>query len=262
MIKKMSSMMLLCFCGTMLIASMLCGQDDDTENRVAVGTRALPLEEHIAQQETRAQLSSLNIQENGQPAEEAIATSQEGSDDDHAPQMLKMEDSERIVQHDIFFTSHEGAFHRVFSVGICGDRVELEDGSIWSVYSGDTYKTLNWIPSDVIVITPNHSWFSSYNFRLTNQNTGVSVESNLTLGPIYNAPFTHWIVSIDYYNHMVYLEDGTIWKMSYFDDYIFRKWVINDTVIIGINDGWLSSSRPNILINVNMLNYAQGIVAY
>lgn len=251
MIKKISSMVLLCFCGAMLISSMLCGHDD-ADDRVPVGIRALSVAEHAAQQEIRAKLSSLNIQEDGQPAEETIATANKESG---------IDDSERVTQHDMFYTSHPGAFHRPYSIGIFGDTVEFDDGSVWSVPSRDAYKTLNWLPCDLIVVTPNRSWFSNYGFRLTNQNTGVSVEVDLTLGPIYNAPFTHWITGIDYYNNVVYIEDGSRWNMSYFDGNIVGKWVVNDTVIIGINDGWLSSSKPNILINVNMLNYATGVVA-
>lgn len=252
MINRMSSTMLIYVCGALMTASALFGQDAE-ENRVPVGTRPLSVSEHIAQQETRAKLSIQNIQEDGQPGEIAKTLQGEANQSDS---------EERVTNHAMFYTSHPGAFHRAVNISVFGDSIEFEDGSIWTVYSGDAYKTLNWLPSDLIVITPNHAWFSVYNFRLTNQNTGVSVETNLTLGPIYNAPFTHWITAIDYYNDVVYLEDGTIWNMSYFDDSIVRKWVVNDTVIIGINDSWLSSSRPNILINVNMLNYATGIVAY
>ena len=99
-------------------------------------------------------------------------------------------------------------------------------------------------------------------FRLTNQNTGESVAANLYLGPIYNGPYTHWITAIDYYNNTVFLEDGSMWSMSSFDDGVVNKWFENHTVIIGVNDGWFSSSRPNILINVNNSNYAAGVASY
>lgn len=248
MLKKMSSLGMLCLCGAVLSTSFLCAQENDVDDRVFVGARTVSIEEHVAQQDDRTK-SSLNMQEDNLPDVVQVAAA-EGS-----------EESERVTQHDMFYTSHAGAFHRAYSVGIYGDPIELEDGSVWSVYSRDAYKTLNWLPSDLIVITPNRSWFSTYGYRLTNQYTGVSVEANLTLGPIYNAPCTHWIVGVDYYTNVVYLEDGTVWNMSYFSESTVRKWVVNDTVIIGINDGWLSSSNPNILINVNMLNHAAGIVA-
>lgn len=265
MIQKMSSTVLMYVCGAVLTASALFGQETSEKEHVPVGTRSLSLAEHVAQQEIRAKMSALNIQEDGQPAEEKMIK-QEGQEEEAKPSTstskAKAESTERVTNHSMFYTSHPGAFHRPHYISVFGDSVEFEDGSIWSVHPSDSYKTLNWLPNDLIVVTPNHSWFSSYIFRLTNQNTGVSVEANLTLGPIYDAPYTHWIVAIDYYYDVVYLEDGTVWNMSYFDDNIVRKWVVNDTVIIGINDSWMSSTRPNILINVNMLNYATGIVAY
>lgn len=156
-----------------------------------------------------------------------------------------------------YYTSHNGAFHNPYFVSIFGDQVELEDGSIWTVAGGDTYKTLNWYTSDLIVITPNHEWFSSYMFRMHNQNTNISVKCNLLLGPIYNGLFTHWIIAINYYTQEIWLEDGSIWQVTGLDSSTFSKWLANDTMIIGVNDGFLSSSKPNILINVNTLTYVR-----
>lgn len=248
MLKKMSSIVMLCFCGAVLTSSMLCGQNSDKGTHVIVGSRALSTTESAAP--------------NTDSAEKSALIAEEKSGKDHVDQNSQAEATERVTQHDMFYTSHPGAFHSCYSVGIFGDTIEFEDGSVWTIYPRDAYKTLNWLASDLVVVTPNRSWFSTYNFRLTNQNTGESVESNLTLGPLYNGPFTHWIVAIDYYNNVVCLEDGTIWNMSGFDDSAIKKWIVNDTVIIGINDGWLSYNKPNILINVNMLNYARCIVGY
>jgi hypothetical protein len=149
-----------------------------------------------------------------------------------------------------YWTSHSGAFHRAVGIGMSGDTVELEDGSVWSVYSGHRYKTLDWLSSDTILITQNNAWFSSYKYRLVNQNTGASVEVDLTLAPIYNGPYTHWIVAIDYLGRYVWLEDGSRWHISSEDAYAMSKWLINDTVIIGINDAFWSKFTPNVLINV------------
>lgn len=255
MIKRFSSLVLTCMCSGLVVASTLFGEESNEKNHVPVGSRVVSLQEQVAQQENRAKLSSMNLHDDEpvaiQPLSQVKVTAEDTTSSD-----------ERVTNHSMFYTSHPGAFHRPYYISAFGDTIEFEDGSIWMVYSGDAYKLMNWLPNDPIVITSNHSWFSSYNFRLTNQNTGASVEANLTLGPIYNGLYTHWIVAIDYYYDIVYLEDGTVWNMSYLDDSIVRKWVVNDTVIIGINDSWLSSSKPNILINVNMLNYATGIVAY
>ena len=79
---------------------------------------------------------------------------------------------------------------------------------------------------------------------------------------MYNSVYTHWIVAIDYYRNIVFLEDGSVWNMSSLDAGVIDQWVINDVVMIGVNTGWLSSYNPNILINVNMLNYAAGASSY
>ena len=120
-------------------------------------------------------------------------------------------------------------------------------------------------PTDLVVITPNHGWFSAYDFRLTNQNTGDSILVNLVLGPIapmYGSIYTHWIIALDYYNNIVYLEDGSLWRMSSFDSHTVNEWIAGDIMIIGVNDGWFSSFSPNILINVAMLNYAVGAATF
>lgn len=257
MINKFSSLILMC--GLVVVSALSAGHEVDGKGRVPVGARPMALSEHVAQQETRAKLFALEMEEAGQSEAQVVTQELQGVVGEESN---LGDGEERVTNHAMFYTSHPGAFHRANFISIFGDSIEFEDGSIWMVYNGDAYKTLNWLPTDLIVVTPNHSWFSAYNFRLTNQNTGASVEANLTLGPIYNGPHTHWIVAIDYYYDVVYLEDGTVWNMSYMDDSIVRKWLVNDTVIIGINDGWFSSSKPNILINVNMLNYATGIVAY
>ena len=154
----------------------------------------------------------------------------------------------------VFFTSHPGAFH---SPVLIGDTVKLEDGSIWSISPDDSYKTLNWLATDAIVITKNSGWFTSYKFRLSNQNTGIAVEANLQLflTPYYHSIYNHRIVSIDDVLEMIWLEDGSVWSIASAD--YSTQWQILDTIIIGINDGRLSKNNPNILINANLLQTAR-----
>lgn len=157
----------------------------------------------------------------------------------------------------LYFTTHPGAFHQPLLVSVFGDSCELEDGSVWSISASDSYKTLNWLVSDVILVMPNHSWFSIYNYKLVNQNTGVAVEANLTLflNPMYHSAYNHRIVAIDDVLQMIWLEDGSVWSIAAVD--YSTKWQINDTVIIGINDSWMANKHPNILINANLLHYVR-----
>ena len=59
------------------------------------------------------------------------------------------------------YTSHPGAYHNPITISIFGDSVEMEDGSIWTITSSDATTTLNWFASDVLIISQNHTWFSS-----------------------------------------------------------------------------------------------------
>lgn len=127
-----------------------------------------------------------------------------------------------------------------------GDFVELGDGSQWKISYDDTYKTIHWKVGDPIIITHNDSWFSSYNYFLTNEATGSYVKASLQVGPVTFGPYTHWVVGFDRAKKQVYLENGTCWEVSDLGD-----WAINDTVMIGINDSFWWSYFDTLLINVN-----------
>lgn len=233
------------------LLSMSAFAGTETADRITVGDRPMAHTEWLQIQQERSEEEEKSL-EDLVDLELPQNTATESSTAD----LLKAE-SAFTTEAGTYYTSHNGAFHNPYFVSIFGDQVELEDGSIWSVASGDSYKTLNWYTSDLIVVTPNHEWFSSYMFRMHNQNTNVSVKCNLLLGPIYNGIFTHWIIAINYYTQEIWLEDGSIWQVTGFDSSTFSKWLANDTVILGVNDGFLSSSKPNILINVNTLTYVR-----
>lgn len=234
----MKKLSLICLCSLFISSTLFAA---DMSNHIPTGDRAEPMEQMAAHEQARIEMQSKNLDEMGNPI----------SMNHHAAAM---------VAQDVAFTSHPGAYHGIIS--LTPYDVELEDGSIWVIHPSDMHLISDWLPSDVVVITPNHNIFSSYYYRLTNQNNGGSIVVNLSMGPIYHGFHTYWIEAIDYFNDIVYLNDGSVWKMSYFDSNIVHKWLVNDTVIIGVNDGFLSSSRPNILINVNMFNNAAGIAHY
>lgn len=214
---------------------LLSAEGTDVVDRVPVGVREMNPKERLLVQERRAE------RERNAPKEETTEeTLEEGI------QVKKGFNASSVT---VDYTSHMGAYHHPLIITPLGDAVELEDGSIWSVNFNDRNKTYNWLTSDTLKITPNKSWFSSYKYRLTNLNTNESIEVNLIERPIYNGVYTHWIISIDSLHDQLCLEDGSVWSLSGFDYSIYRKWILNDTIIIGHNDGFLSSTRPNILIN-------------
>lgn len=255
MLKKLSSMVFIGLCGVILTTTFVSSEEALKKERTLVGERSEPLETRMNQLQARAKMAVLNPEE----------TSKEPSvDAKNDPQKL-MKRLAPAAAKSLYYTTHPAAYQNPVAVSFFGDTVELMDGSVWGVAPSDAYKTVYWSPTDLVIITPNHSWFSAYAFRLTNQNTCESVEVNLHLGPIapmYGSYYTHWIVAIDYYHNFVYLEDGSIWNMSSFDSQVVNQWVTGDVVIIGVNDGWLSSLKPNVLINVAMVNFAAGSVSF
>lgn len=158
-----------------------------------------------------------------------------------------------------YTSSYYGVYH--FAVlfndafSIYEGSVELEDGSIWTIWYEDLYKTANWLDTDLIVISRNPSLFSSYDYLLTNQNTGVSILANLYMGPLYDSLYRRWIIAVDDYYNYVYLDDGSVWSMSWFDSSTVYAWNVGDTVIIGVSD---SLFNPNFLLNVNSMTQASG----
>lgn len=251
--KLLCKLVLSGFCGAVILSGQLLAneevQDQQSNQNIPVGIRALKPAEQVVLQEKRAakdaecQDEAEAVQQEGQPV--TAANNEDG----------RLQSKSLMNKAYTYYTTHAGALHWPISVSPYGDTVQLEDGSIWTVNVWDRSQTLNWLATDTIIIVPG-SYFSVYGYKLINVNTGAQVEVNLTLGPVYNGVFTHWIAAIDYFWNEIILEDGTVWKF-FWDDSVMKNWLINDTVIIGINDGAFSSSEPNILINVSMLNYAR-----
>jgi hypothetical protein len=158
-----------------------------------------------------------------------------------------------------YYTSHPGAYHSVVAISdsfsFLQGSIELDDGSIWTCWFEDMYKMDTWLATDLILISRNNAMISSYDYKLTNQNTGISIVVNLHLGPFYDSPYTRWIIDIDYYNNFVFLNDGTIWSMSFLDKWTISQWGIGNTVIIGVSDGIVN---PNFLLNVDYMSQASG----
>lgn len=240
-------LMLCAACGVMTTAH---GVENDEQPRIPVGERSLPPAEKKAFDDEQYQIVKEAV-ENG-----AEATDSSGEESRIEETIVVGNDDEQVAQKSLeaktnYVTTHEGALHRPVSVSLFGDFVELEDGSIFTVRPEDRMYTLDWLITDTILILPGSTW-AYYDYELVNTNTGVVVQVDLTVGPIYNGIYTHWIVGIDYYNHRICLEDGSLWDVLFWDRGKVDSWLVGDTVLIGVNDGWFNGSRPNILINVNL----------
>ena len=144
--------------------------------------------------------------------------------------------------------------HWLTSVADTGRSFELEDGSHWEVSPTDSYILRNWRREDSLVITPNSSWLSAYDYYVTNKSNNSYVKANLFVGPLAFGPYSHWIVDIDYFGGHVYLENQMVWCISPQDSSVLKDWAVNDHIIFGLYDSWFSP-YDHILINVNMDNF-------
>jgi hypothetical protein len=148
---------------------------------------------------------------------------------------------------------YTGAYHYTTGFSIYNGWIELEDGSIWAIAPGDSYKIANWLFQDILTVSPND--FSPYQFVITNENTGVSIEVNLKLGPFVHGVNSSWIVYIDKIFDQIQLQDGSYWDISPWDDAVLSNWYWDDAIIVGINNGVDSWNYPFVLINVATNSY-------
>ena len=145
-------------------------------------------------------------------------------------------------------------YHWVKEVALDGKAITTEDGAQWNVADTDYYKTTNWKEGDVLTLSPNNWWFCTHHYYLTNQNAGSYVRVNLAIGPVAYGPKTHFIVGIDYKNSALFLENNTSWIIPSTYASIFEDFAVNDTIIIGVNETWVST-YDTMLINVNLNTY-------
>jgi hypothetical protein len=145
------------------------------------------------------------------------------------------------------------ASHWISELSALSDTLVMEDGSIWHINSSDRNTLSWWKVSDPIVVTQS-GWFSSYKFKIVNKSTNTSVDASLSLGPLLGGQYTHKIVGIDYGRGEILLANGSRWNISYNDRTLLNEWLLNDTIIVGINTRWFSSGEF-ILIDVEMNNH-------
>lgn len=141
-------------------------------------------------------------------------------------------------------------WHWVNAISNLGDLIEFEDGSQWNVSSSDWRKVQSWKPSDALLVSPITNPFSPYDVFIKNKTTGAYVEAKLSdVGPVAFGAYTRWIVEKTHAGHIV-LNNGTVWAIHPFDQYLLSYWLKNDTIILGASDTWFTAYDA-ILINVN-----------
>jgi hypothetical protein len=197
--------------------------EDDIE---MVGTRALSIQEEMDFWETQAH------------RHHSSSSSESESEPRSGEEVLSYEDTVNAKG------LYGPVFHYPSTHATYGENITFNDGSRWAVHPYSRYIILAWNASDVVFIKPNTSWFSSYRYILSNQSTGDQVEVNLIGASNYLQ-----LVSIDFYNGILFLSDGSMWPMNTYDYSTYSNWHSYDRIIIGLNSYNRSPYYTYIIIN-------------
>jgi len=147
------------------------------------------------------------------------------------------------------YGEHLQPVYYITNIGGRGSSITTHDETVWVVAPGSVRTAMRWVEQDPITITPNNSWFSSYEYRLVNQITKKSVEAELSLGPKVKSSI--FIDYIDPRIGFIRLTDGTQWWSD--PSSRLYSWQTGQAVLIGENSAWFG--RKNILININENNH-------
>ncbi len=242
----------------LLLNAHLLGEETITENEetvieghVSVRSRETDPSKRDLMRDLRARQREEEETENNAPAQQMLRRASFKLA--NSSQQFMLAPRETIARPQFSLTSYAYPIncHWLTSISDTNRSIEMEDGSHWEVSAFDSYVLRNWRREDSLVITPNYSWLSSHDYYITNKSNNTYVKANLYVGPIAFGPYSHWIVDIDYFGGHIYLENQMVWCINPQDNYILKDWAVNDHIIFGIYDSWLSS-YDHILINVNM----------
>ncbi len=146
--------------------------------------------------------------------------------------------------------------HWMSALSVMGDSLELEDGAVWKTDQRALSDIFYWTSSDPLVLTQNQEWFSTFQYRLINLNTGGGVPVNLFLGPVLANSHAKFLSHFDFQQGVAFLTDGTRWEICPRDYSKFYQWILDDCILIGSNSGW-ESTYDCILINSNMNHFVR-----
>jgi len=190
---------------------------------------------------------------------------EEGDDQPSEPdeaELKKVEgDREEAAAYSYISAAAYGhAVHHLVGTGFYGDYVEFENWTRFVVRPADRYTVSYWPLGSDVYVTPNHGFFfgvfhSDYKYWLVNAGTQETVEVDLLQGPELFGALSEWITGINDYTGMLWLADGRVALVHPSDRAIMWNWQVNDHLVVGINDGFQSTSYPNILIDCPTLRY-------
>lgn len=156
--------------------------------------------------------TSERIQVNPKPQKKQVKKHSKG-----AAAIRHAEKQEKSPLGKVWVSSSAKFVYLIKNIGAKGKTLTTTDETIWEISGSDASKLANWTPNSPIVITPNYSWFSSYDYILQNKWSNESVRANLSQGPfVKHAVF---IQQIDTQFGAIRLSNGTTWKASVSKDF-------------------------------------------
>jgi len=231
----------------------LCGEvsSKNSDNpRASIKTRAVSEEQRA---ETFAR------RERGGQGEEVSQKKATSSQKLGSSKVGKHQEKESAWGYVYDLSSYPG-LHMAVTVGINGEIVEIEDGSVFSVRKWDQWTVAHWLPGSWVYVTPNHGYFfgligGNHDLCLVNAQTLETVEVDLSMGPYLYGENSTWIVDIDEYQGIIALSDGSYVQVDPSDRGIMWSWLLGEHLIVGSNDGSHHYKYPNILVNVASVDY-------
>lgn len=165
-----------------------------------------------------------------------------------------------------FYPSYQNHFlpvyqHTLFSTQTDGQKVEIDDGSIWKINYYHRNTVCYWAANDILEISQTNN-NQGDRFWITNKTQGSYVSAELSAGPVMNHPCTNYLSFID--RGVVSIMSGSGLESRYVIDsrdvHLLLNWQLNEPVIVGKNNvswyRWFEQSDV-ILINVSKNNYVR-----
>lgn len=138
-----------------------------------------------------------------------------------------------------------------------GNKIRIEDGSIWQVNQKDTYK-ISQSMQVPLSFSADESWFSQDVIcYFVNKKSGEKLEASLILPPDTYTQQSHWIAYLEPKKSILFLDNGSIFSLYNNDREYFKNWLVDDFIIAGDYYSLLSQTK-HILFNYRTKEFIFG----
>lgn len=157
----------------------------------------------------------------------------------------------------ISFSLMGGVFdHRIINLST-DNKIQIEDGSIWAVDEKDKDK-IELFQNVDLSFRADESWLNSECYcYFVNNTTGDKMLVTLVSSPEGYNQNTHWVSYLEPKKSILFLDNGAIFSLYDNDREYFKNWLVDDFVITGDYQSWLSRGR-HILFNYRTKEFIFG----